>query len=99
MGNTLMQRSKLKGEEVKNGLMDSIEFIESIQVDCPKAYDYMGSLLSVFFPSKAIDIPWYVEQCGKTIIDNNKTAAEKLVKSTLAGFKIRHGIDATKQYF
>jgi len=77
------EKGKLRKEDLRNGLMDSIEFIDSVVVDCPKAFEYMGELTGILLTLKALDVDWFCEQCEKTKLDPNSEAPEKMVRATL----------------
>jgi hypothetical protein len=44
---TLVEKGKLSSSDVRNGLLDAIEFIDSLVCDAPKAYEYLGETCSV----------------------------------------------------
>ncbi|GKY95874.1 hypothetical protein MPSEU_000548000 [Mayamaea pseudoterrestris] len=93
----LYEKKKLSKSDVQDGLADSIEFIDSIVVDAPKAFTYLGDVLSEMLRLKAVDFAWVCQQLEKCKdADANTLAAERTIKETLLSFKIKGGSDAAK---
>jgi hypothetical protein len=44
-----VEKGKLSSSDVRNGLLDTIEFIDSLVCDAPKAYEYLGDMLCAMF--------------------------------------------------
>jgi len=83
----LFEKKKLTSEDVRNGLMDAIEFIDSFVMDSPKAFQYLGDLLGALLILKAFDVPWLCEQLEKTKVDPGTRAPEKVIRFTFAAAK------------
>lgn len=69
----LFQKEKITSNDVKEGMVDFIEFIDSFVMDAPKAFDYLVQMMSTMISVNAIDIPWICEQAEKTKIASEKT--------------------------
>lgn len=83
---TLVEKKILTSDDVKNGLMDAIEFIDSCVMDSPRAFEYLGDVLGALLVLKAIDVAWICEQLAKTKVDNAATPAPvKVIRFTIAG--------------
>ena len=83
----LSERGKLTKADVQDGLADTIEFIDDIAVDCPRAHDYLGTLIGDMLRIKLFDLGWLCDQCEKTKIDSSITASEKILRSALLEWK------------
>ena len=84
----LSERGKLTKADVQGGLVDAIEFIDDIAVDCPRAHEYLGTLIGDMLRIKMFDIGWLCDQCEKTKVDNsNSAASEKLLRSAFSEWK------------
>ena len=93
------EKKWISADDVKNGLMDGIEFIDSIVYDAPKAFDYMGELLAGMLRIGAIDVAWICEQAEKTKVDPDTQAPSKLVKATIQELTKSAGASAAKSKF
>jgi translation initiation factor 4G len=87
----LFEKEKLSKDDVRDGLMDAIEFIDSFVMDSPRAFEYLGNLLGDMLRLNAIDIKWLCEQCEKTKVDPNTEAPEKLILHSLQALKASGG--------
>jgi translation initiation factor 4G len=83
----LSERGKLTKADVQDGLVDAIEFIDDIAVDCPRAHDYLGTLIGDMLRIKMFDLGWLCDQCEKTKVDSNSEASEKLIRSAFIGWR------------
>jgi translation initiation factor 4G len=79
----LFEKKKITSDDVKNGFMDAIEFIDSFVMDSPRAYEYLGNLLGALLQIKAFDVEWLCEQLEKTKADPDTVAPVKLVRYTI----------------
>lgn len=95
----LVEKGKLTKEDVRNGLVDTIEFIDSFVMDSPRAYEYLGEILGHMVRLKAIDVSWLCEQLEKTKVDPNTRAPEKVVSTTVAALKTIGAADVAKAAF
>jgi hypothetical protein len=93
---TLVEKGKLSSSNVRNGLLDTIEFIDSLVCDAPKAYDYLGDMLCAMFLVKAIDVDWLCEQCEKTKASLAENP-EKIIKSLVGAIEAAKGKDGVKE--
>jgi hypothetical protein len=89
----LFEKGKLSSSDIQDGLVDTIEFIDSLVCDAPKAYDYLGDVLGEMLRIKAAEMSWLCEQAEKTKVDG-PGPAEKIVRATLNGLK-KSGGDST----
>merc|ERR1712179_252679 len=96
---TLFQKGKLSSEDVGNGMGEMIEFIDSFVIDSPRAYEYLGDVLSSILNVGAVDIGWLIEQTNKTKISPDADAPERVVKETMIAYSNKFGKDATKSTF
>ena len=95
----LYENKKLTSAEIKNGLADFIEFIDSMVIDCPKLFEYVGDLLAVLFQVKAVDVSWYVDTVEKTKADPGTSAPEKLTRATIGSVRKSGGASAAQAIF
>merc|ERR1712021_212538 len=66
-----VKEGKISSSDVKTGLVDIIEFIDSFVCDAPMAFDYLGRMLAAMIRSNAIDVTWIGEQAEKTKISSD----------------------------
>ena len=93
----LCEKGKLTKTDVQEGVMDAIEFIDSMVMDSPRAYEYLGDLLGDLLRIKMFDMAWLCDQFEKPKADDPDTQApEKLVRFTLLSLKKSAGADAVK---
>ena len=92
----LFVKGKLSKDDVGNGMAEAVEFIDSFVIDSPKAYDYLGDLLSALFNAKALTIAWLCEQCEKL---EAADTPEKVVRKTMEAMKNKFGPAAVKECF
>jgi hypothetical protein len=83
----LSEKGKLSKDDVRNGLMEAIEFIDSLAMDAPRAYEYLGELLADALRIKMIDIAWLCEQLEKTKMVSETKAPEKVIRFTLQALR------------
>jgi len=95
----LFENDKLSKDDIRNGLADFIEFIDSMIMDCPKLYDFMGDLLGVLFLLNAVDIQWFCATLELTKAEPDTQAPEKLTRSTITSIRTRDGVGAAKESF
>jgi translation initiation factor 4G len=96
----LFDKGKLANDDIRNGLVDVVEFIADIVIDSPKAYEYLGDLLSAMLKIKALDVSWLCEQCEKLkSLDPDSDAPEKVVRKTMEATKQKFGVDALASCF
>jgi hypothetical protein len=92
----LVEKGKLSSSDVKNGLLDTIEFIDSSVYDAPKAYEYLGEMLCAMFLVKVIDVDWLCEQCEKTKASLAENP-DKIVKALAKAIEAAKGKDGVKE--
>lgn len=95
MLSTLVEKNKLSSKDVKDGLADLIEFIDSYVYDAPKAFDYLGDMLTAMYNVKAIDVPWICEQAKKTELAS-KDNPEKIIVALARAMEAKNGKDGVK---
>jgi hypothetical protein len=93
---TLVEKGKLSSSDVRSGLMDTIEFIDSLVCDAPKAYAYLGDILCAMFLVKVIDVDWLCEQCEKTKASLAENP-EKIIKALVGSIEAAKGKDRVKE--
>lgn len=94
----LVAEKKLSSNDVKDGLIDIIEFIDSYVCDAPMAFDYLGRLLAVMIRSNAIDVTWIGLQAEKTKISSGDNPG-KIIRATIKAVHADKGIEAVKNSF
>lgn len=91
----LCEKGKLSRDDFQNGLADPIEFIDSVVMDCPRAFEYLGDLLGRALPLEMFSASWLCEQLSKTVKDNPQTKAPvEVVKHTIRAAKSANRSDA-----
>jgi translation initiation factor 4G len=96
----LYENGKLSKDDIRGGLDEFIEFIDSMVADCPKLYDYVGDLLSMLFKSNAVDVQWLCDSLEKTkASDPDTQAPEKLTRATIVSIRSRDGPGAANDAF
>jgi hypothetical protein len=96
MFTTLVEKGKLSSSDVRNGLMDTIEFIDSLVCDAPKAYAYLGDILCAMILVKVIDVDWLCEQCEKTKASLAENP-DKIIKALVGAIEAAKGKDDVKE--
>ena len=94
----LVEKGKLSSANVKAGLVDLIEFIDSYVYDAPKAFDYLGEMLSTMLLVNALDIPWICEQAEKTKVSSDDNP-EKIIRALAGAIEASKGKDEVKSLF
>jgi|ERR1712166_803115 len=94
----LVKEDKISSNDVKIGLADTIEFIDSLVCDAPMAYDYLGRMLATMIRSNAIDVTWIGQQAEKTKISNDATP-EKIIRAIIKAIHSDKGVEAVKNSF
>jgi hypothetical protein len=96
----LFEKGKLTKDDIRNGLAEIVEFIDSFILDSPRAYDYLVDLLSAMLKVKALDVAWLCEQCEKLKLDPNPSGLpEKVVRKTMEATKQKFGVNVMKSCF
>jgi translation initiation factor 4G len=95
----LAEKGKLTKEDVRTGLQDAIEFIDSFILDSPRAYEYLGDMLGEMLKLKAIDVAWLCKETEKTKVDQNSEAPIRLTRATISALKAAAGVDFAKKCF
>ena len=88
---TLFEKNKLSKADVGNGMAEVIEFIDSFVLDSPKAYEYLGDMLSSLLHVKAVDVAWLCEQTEKTKVSPGTDAPERTIKECMLATKSKFG--------
>jgi hypothetical protein len=91
----LVQKAKLTSSDVKAGMTDLIEFIDSYVFDAPKAFDYLGDMLGTMIKVKAVDIIWICEQAANTKVSSEENPG-KIMQSLASSMKNILGGDEAK---
>lgn len=95
MVSILVEKGKLSSSDVKAGLVDLIEFIDSLVYDAPKAFDYLGEMLTAMYNVKAIDIAWICEQAEKAKV-NSEDNPEKIIRALAGAMEFNSGKDGVR---
>jgi translation initiation factor 4G len=95
----LAERGKISSEEVKNGLLDTIEFIDSFAMDAPRAFEYVGELLAPLLKIDTIDVDWICKQSETTKVEPNTKAPSRIVGETLKALAKLTGTEAAVEKF
>lgn len=95
----LFEQGKLSKDDIQNGLAEFIEFIDSMILDCPKLFEFVGEWLGVMFVKKAVDVQWFCDTLEKTKHDPNTQAPEKLTRATISSIRSSAGVGAAKECF
>jgi MIF4G domain len=95
----LYENGKLSKDDIRTGMDEMIEYIESSVADCPRLYEYVGDLLSTLFKLNAVDVQWLCETLEKTKAEPNTQAPEKLTRATISSIRSRDGQAAAKDIF
>lgn len=95
MLSTLVEQKKLSASDVKAGLADLIEFIDSYVYDAPLAFDYLGAMLSSMMAVGAVDVAWICEQAEKTKLAGAENPG-KVIKSLAVALEKSNGKDGAK---
>ena len=93
----LFENQKLAKTDIGRGLADSVEFIDAIVVDSPKAYEYLGDILAAMLQLKAIDSDWLFEQCKK--LDPTTHFSRQVVTNAISAMKSNFGVSTAKAIF
>jgi translation initiation factor 4G len=95
----LAEKGKISSQEVKKGLLDTIEFIDSFAMDAPRAFEYTGELLAPLLTIGTVDIEWICMQAETTKADPDTKAPFRIVGETLKALAKRIGADAAVKKF
>jgi len=95
---TLVKEGRISSNDVKAGLVDIIEFIDSFVCDAPMAFDYLGRMLATMIRSNAVDVSWIGQQAEKTKLSSDANP-EKIIRATIKAINTDKGIDAVKNSF
>ena len=79
----LAEKRKLSQDDVKNGLADAIEFIDSFAMDAPRAFEFLGELLASLLRIGTIDANWICQQSETTKLDPTTKAPARIIGETL----------------
>merc|ERR1712226_1076772 len=93
------EKKWISSEDAKGGLLDGIEFIDSMIYDCPKAYEYIGEILANFLRIGLIDVAWYCDATEKTKVDPGTKAPVSLTKAIIQSMKSSGAGDMAKDKF
>ena len=92
---TVVEKGKISSPDVKDGLVDLIEFIDSYVYDAPRAFDYLGEMLVVMYNLKAVDMPWICEQAEKTKVSSGDNP-EKIIRAFAGALQAKNEKDAVQ---
>jgi translation initiation factor 4G len=93
-----VKEGKISSNDVKTGLVDIIEFIDSYVCDAPLAFDYLGRMLATMIRCNAIDVTWVGKEAEKTKISSDANP-EKIIHSLIKAIKADKGNEAVKTSF
>lgn len=94
----VVKEQKISSSDVKTGLVDSIEFIDSLVCDAPFAFDYLGRMLATMIGCNAIDVTWIGQEAEKTKI-GGAANPEKIICALMKAIKADKGIEGIKNSF
>jgi translation initiation factor 4G len=83
----LFEKGRLTKANVEAGLGDAIEFIDSIKLDAPRAFEHLSLILGELLRVKAIGLRWICEQLEKTKVDPETKAPEEVLRHLLQAVK------------
>ena len=92
----LVEKGKLTPVDVKAGMIDLIEFIDGIVLDAPKAFDYLGDMLTAMIKVNAVDMDWICEQAKKTQSTSEENPG-KIMQAFATSLKKSLGADEAKR--
>lgn len=100
----LYEKGKLTSSDLQDGLAEVVEFIGDIVSDAPKAYEYLGDVLSTLLKLEAVDIAWLAAQAEKAKENSEygdmvSDVHEKVVRKTMEATKNKYGSDIVQQVF
>jgi hypothetical protein len=98
MMGVLVAKKKLSPSDVRDGLMDLIEFIDSYVYDAPRAFEYLGDLLATMIRAGAINATWVGEQAEKTKVSDPGNP-EKIIRALIQSIQSGGGPEAVKSAF
>ncbi len=91
----LVQKGILTSDDVKTGMVDLIEFIDSFVCDAPRAFDYLGDMLSAMMKVQAVDIIYICEQAEKTRLSSEENPG-KIIEALASSMKTLFGANEAK---
>lgn len=94
----LFEKKKLSQDDVGGGMADIVEFIDSLVLDSPKAFEYLGDMLATMLNVGAVDVTWLVEQTEKTKL-SDASVPERVIKETMVAFVGKFGKDNAQSTF
>lgn len=95
----LCEHEKLTKTDVQEGLADPLEFIDSMVMDCPRAFEYFGEIIADMMRLKMTDMPWLCALFQKIKgADESTKAPESITRHLLRSVKEAEGKDAVKLY-
>lgn len=92
----LYGKGKLTNADVQGPMSDCVEFIDSLVLDSPGAFDYLGEMLSTFLNMKALNVAWLCDATSKCFEEKDKV---KVINSAVEGMKVKYGDAATRACF
>jgi len=92
------KEGKISSNDIKAGLVDIIEFIDSYVCDAPLAFDYLGRMLATMIRCNALDVTWVGKEAEKTKISSDANP-EKIIRALIKAIKADKGIEAVKTAF
>jgi translation initiation factor 4G len=95
----LAEKKKVTSEDIKKGLADTIEFIDSFVVDSPRAFEYLGQLLASLLRIGTIEVDWVCTASESTKADPNTKAPSRIVGETLKALSAAAGKDTAESKF
>jgi hypothetical protein len=84
----LCDKDRLSSKDVQEGLADPLEFIDSVVLDSPRAYEYVGIVLADMVRLNMVDVSWLCEQYKKIVnSDATSTAPETITRHLIGSLK------------
>jgi translation initiation factor 4G len=95
----LFQKEKLSKEDIENGMGEIVEFVDSFVIDSPRAYEYIGDVVSELLNVGAVDVQWLAMQTEKTKLSPESAVPERVVKDVMAAFVNKFGKEKAHTVF
>lgn len=92
----LYKSNKLSKSDIEAPMADIIEFIDSLVVDAPGAFNYLGDMLTAFFEIKALSPSWLYASTNKCEKASDKA---KVISTFFKSMKAKLGGGAVKALF
>lgn len=94
----LIEKKRLERQDVEDGLVDLIEFIDSFVFDAPRAFEYLADILAAVMKVGATDVRYVCEQAEKTK-PSDPSNPQKIIQALVNAVKADGGAEAVKTVF